>query len=152
MTYQMFGFTSFSLITFCFAFLDVYLAKSKILWESCLTIRHSVDLLLFRQPIENSSISLLQKKKSTYFHEILIFFVIPSTSPSCNNFKRLMYQRKVEIWCQKSAYTIMRFWAIALNKLYRLIRNGIRKNPLCSEVRPPRSKWRPDLKSAWNSA
>ena len=92
-----------------------------------------------------------KKKKSTYFHEILIFFVIPSTSPSCNNFKRLMYQRKVEIWCQKSAYTIMRFWAIALNKLYRLIRNEIRKNLLCSDVRPRRSIWRPDSESAWNS-
>ena len=65
----------FNLHIISFHFLDVYLSKSEIKWESFTTIRHSVVMLCFRQRIEKSSISNLKQNALLNFHFPIFLFV-----------------------------------------------------------------------------
>ena len=107
-------------------------------------------LCWFRQWIENCSISIFNEiffpiRRNFRRLSITSWAIISSKIMSnWNEFNQWVYMK--QRYQRKKMQNFK-----ALKKLHRLIRNKNWKNLLCSGVRPQRSKWRPDLRSAWNS-
>ena len=108
-------------------------------------------LCWFRQRIENCSISILNEFFFSYwknFRRLAIVFGAIISWKIMSNWNKFNQWEYIKQKYQRKKKQNFK----ALKKLHRLIgiKNG--KNLLCSGVRPQRSKWRPNLRSAWNSA
>ena len=108
----------------------------------------SSTCLQFRQWIETAQSHLLSESYCKQkMKDILHLFQVVQIFSKKHQF--VIFMQKIRnLHVEKNNVKIFN----ALKKLPRLIRNINQKRLLCSGVRPLRSKWRPDLRSASKSA